>query len=968
MAFREDKSTDPFAPAFNFEDFYIPPLPTLVLKFNTLDSARVPGGGDLALNVRPWVGDPKNRKRFVLRFLFLFPTPVLTTLCGVILFVLSLPILYAGYIGPMSEMAFWPPFFWFFDRMLHNPALGVVSLAFLALCPLFTLHYGRWMLAGPLIPLARRDKLEFSLRALVGLTTLLAVPAAIALFFLARPLFLHIPIAFVTDQTLRLSISLILPAPFALRLYVRPIILYRWRQISTAGFVWSIIWRTLAALSIICAAAFPIHFFLQDISPSTLSLIKDVLGPAIMPLLFLYFTTMSALLHYGREVFATYWDALISWFTYGAERYSYESLPLGIWESPAGTMMTRYYVTCGALFLLGFLVVPPIDIYLFSAYAQGAGEIWNRTAPPPSGAIPYIAWTLAYYLLGPLAFCGSTFLACAWPLVSLRARVHGAARPVPEGERSAPDEPSEWSVQLERLACSTHPAASTHLYLGTHAVLDIPMLLPRDVLTDHAHIIGSSGSGKTSLGLLPLVLQLIRFGDSPVIIIDLKGDKALFNSVRREAGERFKWFTNIYGRSTHIFNPLYSLYTPDMSVNQVAELILDSLGLEHGLEYGRSYYSRVTRDFFIDKVLTPNEDIADFAAMERLTAQAVAGEDAKLRQDVYELLAVIRTLAKVAALNIPDGDGATHPAAEHAIHMPEVVEKNQVIYFFLDASLETAGVREVGLLATRQLLTAMRRHSDRSAESKRGYLIIDEFQRMAAQAFDKLLEQARSSGLSLILSHQSMAQLRSGSSTDLSDVVQENTRFKQVFAIRNPDEAHFLSRASGETLYRTQSWSRQFDPTGQVAGIDSTTVNSFVGHRLTQNDIIRFMNDPQASIDTLNPTAGLWQWGGFPQPVRHLHTTSLPEYEKLNSFNRGYPWPEPTEATIVPRRTPPKKPKRPRPGEREEEPHDGPAEPSDYMRAAEDALRGAEKGSGPTAEEMLKRAKPGQRREREGGA
>jgi hypothetical protein len=42
--------------------------------------------------------------------------------------------------------------------------------------------------------------------------------------------------------------------------------------------------------------------------------------------------------------------------------------------------------------------------------------------------------------------------------------------------------------------------------------------------TEHAHGLGDSGSGKTSLFLCPLIEQLVMSGECSVIVIDLKAD------------------------------------------------------------------------------------------------------------------------------------------------------------------------------------------------------------------------------------------------------------------------------------------------------------------------------------------------------------------------------------------------------------------------------------------------------------
>jgi ABC-type molybdate transport system ATPase subunit len=71
------------------------------------------------------------------------------------------------------------------------------------------------------------------------------------------------------------------------------------------------------------------------------------------------------------------------------------------------------------------------------------------------------------------------------------------------------------------------------------------VLLHKNLLHEHMHVLGGSGSGKTSCVLAPLVTQLIRAGDSAVVIIDLKGEMAFFESVRLEcerSKRTFKYF------------------------------------------------------------------------------------------------------------------------------------------------------------------------------------------------------------------------------------------------------------------------------------------------------------------------------------------------------------------------------------------------------------------------------------------
>ena len=91
----------------------------------------------------------------------------------------------------------------------------------------------------------------------------------------------------------------------------------------------------------------------------------------------------------------------------------------------------------------------------------------------------------------------------------------------------------------------------------------------RAIFREHAHFPGDAGAGKTSLGLAPWIEQTILFGDSSVVIIDLKADtlELLATAVRaaEELYERtgirmpIKFFTNQSHLRTFAFNPLTSL-------------------------------------------------------------------------------------------------------------------------------------------------------------------------------------------------------------------------------------------------------------------------------------------------------------------------------------------------------------------------------------------------------------------------
>ena len=100
---------------------------------------------------------------------------------------------------------------------------------------------------------------------------------------------------------------------------------------------------------------------------------------------------------------------------------------------------------------------------------------------------------------------------------------------------------------IERLRNSRNLRERRSLLFGYHIPDGFPILLDDKLLFEHMLLLGSTGTGKTSISLQGLAIQLIRRGDGPVVIFDCKGDPSLFHTIRLETqrtGRAFKWFTN----------------------------------------------------------------------------------------------------------------------------------------------------------------------------------------------------------------------------------------------------------------------------------------------------------------------------------------------------------------------------------------------------------------------------------------
>ena len=142
------------------------------------------------------------------------------------------------------------------------------------------------------------------------------------------------------------------------------------------------------------------------------------------------------------------------------------------------------------------------------------------------------------------------------------------------------------------------------------------------VLYDHTYIVGRTGSGKTSIGLKQFLIQIIRGHQAkdvwsqpaPVVNFDLKGDPVLFQTAKMEAerrGQKFRFFTLEKGKASCRFNPFSGFDSSSRTLPQLVQLVLDSLSLNYGVGYGRSYYAQRSR-MLLSEALRETKSVNNF--------------------------------------------------------------------------------------------------------------------------------------------------------------------------------------------------------------------------------------------------------------------------------------------------------------------------------------------------------------------
>lgn len=488
------------------------------------------------------------------------------------------------------------------------------------------------------------------------------------------------------------------------------------------------------------------------------------------------------------------------------------------------------------------------------------------------------------------------------------------------------DDRTQWEQYVDRLSQTRDLGEAGHLFMGFFAATGAPVLLDRDLLGEHAYIVGQSGSGKTALGLIPLLIQLIRgqkvVGEdetgnprlddsppSPVVILDLKGDLALFNTVKLEAarrGQPFRFFSMDSRNATHVFDPFVDIRSQPRSVIEICELIIQSLNLYHGEHYGASYYSRQHREC----LLTVLEDAREndrmpntWAELMRLIKFKATGRN-KVK-DATELLSVVHALSCYDQLTL---SGKVRDE-NSIIQMSRVISENQVVYFWLPARINNMSIREVGKLAVFCLLTAAADYHESGQPRKQVYLAVDEFQEIVGENIRVVLQQARGFGVSIILANQDPKALHLPN-MDLRSAVMTNTRCKQYFTVTSPDEIREVMLQSGDTTdtlltetfgERNSTTYGNYISTG-VGSSHSMAQREIRVPRLQVNEIISTTDAPQDSILMVTRGSRYTQLGGIPTRIRTPWPISLKEYKRRLST----PWPSREEAPglVIPSKTP----------------------------------------------------------------
>lgn len=452
--------------------------------------------------------------------------------------------------------------------------------------------------------------------------------------------------------------------------------------------------------------------------------------------------------------------------------------------------------------------------------------------------------------------------------------------------------PEIWQDITKRVANCDDRRTNESIFMGVNSKDNTPVLIPRAAFKEHVHILGKSGSHKTSCGLIPLIIQLMEHGDASVVVMDLKGgDTALFETLRIESEKRamrFRWHTLQRGESTYVFNPVDQQYLKGRSPQTKADFLTQALGLQYGVSYGPSFFSDANSDHLAEVITYAErkDEVRSFRELCKASEEVSLHKPKRGKDDSSHVKMVLRRMAELESVNAISGMGHSNEALENAIDCTQFFRSPQVCHFDLgsgDGSITSANLAQLALHSIFKSALHLRKQS-----RVQTYVVIDEFQRILSPSLKEIFQQARSLNISLIVAHQSLEDLKQ-SGLDLTTTVEANVQVQQYFSVTTKSEIQDLSITSGNSVVLSRS-------TSQQPGEQPTVSFAEVEHpRLTAVDCNNISAKRKRSIIRLKADRDYAQYGGLTMPIDSEFAMSFAEHERRSK----QPWPALTEETVI---------------------------------------------------------------------
>lgn len=242
-----------------------------------------------------------------------------------------------------------------------------------------------------------------------------------------------------------------------------------------------------------------------------------------------------------------------------------------------------------------------------------------------------------------------------------------------------------------------------------------------------------------------------------------------------------------------------------------------------------------------------------------------------------------RRLADIDAINLVPSHRDLNKAQLNAIDFRTVFTNPETVFFHLSMGSGVEGATEIGRMALFSLINASISVGARR-DKLQTYLIIDEFQLLAAPNLKAIFQLARGFNVGLIVANQSALDLKLSDGTDVKDVVKINTRLKQFHSFTTEQEIDEVIKLSGETVELHRSITRTVSDNGESL---STNDSPVMRERFSVNDLVRQTDSQHRNVLQVRQGEGFLQLGGMPVMIDSPYTVSP---EMFHDAERA-PWP-----------------------------------------------------------------------------
>lgn len=416
-------------------------------------------------------------------------------------------------------------------------------------------------------------------------------------------------------------------------------------------------------------------------------------------------------------------------------------------------------------------------------------------------------------------------------------------------------------ITTEEITKARNKSTKSSTYFGTSYWTGKPVYLTDAMRLMHAHVVGSTGVGKTESVLLPLFEHDINAGKG-AIIIDAKGDLELLAKIRQcveTAGRHddFLFFSLSHPEISQSYNPLLR-----GNASEIKDKLIGSTEWREEFYRKKAEEAALTllrpmvelgwkvkfRDLY--QILT---DIGNLRTFKDNLGKGNMYHDLQVMENHFGdnvkflsgLIADLALITKSEFSRLVDVD-------KSEIDLLKVYEDNKIVYFSLNTQGYEETAKRFGRLILQDIKTVSNEIQTQKREAERHFfpVLVDEFSSFVYENFIEFLNKGRSAGFAITLLHQSLGDLAIRRTTFQQQIV-ENTNIKIIMRQDDPFSIEKFAKMGGakKTLVSTYQTEERMLGTGFTGAGSIREGQTF----RIDPDLVRSLSRGEAIVVTKSP-------------------------------------------------------------------------------------------------------------------